>query len=428
VQDGPALEDADRAMLDGALGDAVALAMRVVVGTARASRAPRLISVESAHIDGCLYHGKAGLDFAERLVALGGRVAVPTTLNVGSLDLLHPGLVRADADLADAGRRLMDAYVALGCAPTWTCAPYQISHRPAAGTHVAWAESNAIAFVNSVLGARSDRYGDFLDIAAALTGRAPDAGLHRDEHRRARVVLDCSALPRELLGEDSAWAALGCLLGETAGTQVAALTGLPGDLGDGGTTEDRLKALGATAASAGGVALFHVVGVTPEAPDIGAVLADGGPERTVRVDAAALRAARDRLSTASAGRLDAVSLGTPHFSVSEFAALAALVSDGVPFAPEVDVYVSTSRAVLAESDRLGYVEPVRRAGARVLTDTCTYVTPVLRPGTEVVMTNSGKWAWYAPGNLGIDTVLGSLEECVLSARAGRVVRDESLWG
>jgi predicted aconitase len=279
-----------------------------------------------------------------------------------------------------------------------------------------------------VLGARSDRYGDFLDIAAALTGRVPDAGLHQDANRRARLVLDCSGLPRELLADDSAWAALGCLLGEQAGTQVAALTGLPGDLRDGGTTEDRLKALGATAASAGGVALFHVVGVTPEAPDLAAVLPEGGAERTVAVDAALLRAARDRLSTAPDGRLDAVSLGTPHFSVSEFAALAALLADGIPFAPEVDVYVSTSRAVLAASDRLGYVEPVRLAGGRVLTDTCTYVTPVLRPGTEVVMTNSGKWAWYAPANLGVDTVLGSLEECVLSARAGRVVRDQSLWG
>jgi predicted aconitase len=421
------LDDRDKAMLDGAHGEAVALAMRVVIGTARVSGATRLISVDSAHIDSCLYHGQAGLDFAERLAALGGRVAVRTTLNVGSLDLLHPGLVRADAELADSGRRLMDAYLALGCEATWTCAPYQISHRPAVGTHVAWAESNAIAFVNSVLGARSDRYGDFLDIAAALTGRVPDAGLHRDAARKARLVLDCSGLPRELLAEDAAWAALGSLLGDTAGTEVAALTGLPGDLADGGMTEDRLKALGATAASAGGVALFHVVGVTPEAPDLGSVLPQGGPDRTVTVDTAALRVARDRLSTASEGPIDAVSLGTPHFSVSEFAALTALVSGGPRFSTDVDVYVSTSRAVLAESERLGYVEPIVAAGARIVTDTCTYVTPVLRPGTAVVMTNSGKWAWYAPANLGIDSVLGSLGECVASAREGKVVRDELLW-
>jgi len=408
----------EQAMLDGGSGRAVALAMRLVVGVARAGGATRLLPAESAHVDGCIYHGRAALDLAERLVELGGRVAIRTTLNVGSLDLLHPGMVRADAELADGGRRLMDAYLALGCEQTWSCAPYQISHRPAQGTHVAWAESNAIAFVNSVLGARTDRYGDFLDIAAALTGRVPAAGLHLDSERRPVLLLDCSAVPAELWEHDAAWAALGAVLGEVAGTRVAALTGVPGSLDDGGTTEDRLKAVAATAASAGGVALFHVVGVTPEEVSV-----DGLPAH--RVGPADLRAARDRLTTSLDDRLDAVSLGTPHFSVSEFAALAREVDEEVRFA--VPVYVSTSRAVLAEATRLGHLAPIERAGARIVTDTCTYVTPVLDPAAHSVMTSSGKWAWYAPANLGVDVVLGSLAECVASARAGRVVRDESPW-
>ena len=420
-----ALTADEQSMLDGDRGPAVAMAMRLVTGVARANGAVRLLPIESVHVDGCLYHGRAGLDFAERLVELGGRVAVRTTLIVGSLDLLHPGLVRAGDGLASAGRRLMDAYVALGCESTWSCAPYQLSHRPATGTHVAWAESNAIAFVNSVLGARTDRYGDFLDIAAALTGRVPDAGLHQDHARRAELVLDCSDLPHPLLAEDTAWAALGALLGEVAGTRVAALVGLPGDLGDDGTTEDRLKALGATAASAGGVALFHVVGVTPEAPDLQSVADPGCPVHVVST--ADLRTARDRLSTATGDSLDAVSLGTPHFSVTEFAELARVIGSGPAFSDEVDVYVSTSRAVLAEATRLGHLAPVEAAGARIVTDTCTYVTPVLAPGTKTVMTNSGKWAWYAPANLGEDTVLGTLAECVASARAGKVVRDDRLW-
>jgi predicted aconitase len=412
-------------MLDGRHGAAVAMAMRLVTGVANANGAARLLEIESVHVDGCLYHGRAGLDFAERLVDLGGKVAVRTTLNVGSLDLLHPAVVRADRDLAVAGRRLMDAYVALGCEQTWSCAPYQLSHRPRVGSHVAWAESNAITFVNSVLGARTDRYGDFLDIAAALTGRVPEAGLHLDQARRAELVLDCSEVSRDLLGQDAAWAALGALLGDLAGTRVAALTGLPGDLGDDGTTEDRLKGLGATAASAGGVALFHVVGVTPEAPRLESVAPSDVPVQ--KVTGADLRGARDRLSTATGASLDAVSLGTPHFSVTEFAALAAELGTGPGFQDSVAVYVSTSRAVLAEATRLGYLDVVEAAGARVLTDTCTYVTPVLADGTRTVMTNSGKWAWYAPGNLGVQTVLGSLAECVASARAGKVVRDERLW-
>ena len=176
-------------MLSGAAGEALQMAMQLIVALARVNGARRLRPVSAAHIDGCLYHGPVGLDFAERLVAAGGRVAVPTTLNVSALDLLHPELIRLDDATRDRARRLMDAYVAMGCEPTWTCAPYQLPDRPRLGQHVAWAESNAIVFANSVLGARTGRYGDFIDICAALTGRVPDAGLHRTENRHARIVL-----------------------------------------------------------------------------------------------------------------------------------------------------------------------------------------------------------------------------------------------
>jgi predicted aconitase len=419
------------ALLAGDGGEAAALAMRIVAGVARAAGATEYLPIESAHIDGCLYHGRAGLDLAERFVELGGAVTVRTTLNVGSLDLMHPNQMRADKDLRENGFALMQAYRNLGCESTFTCAPYQISHRPAFGSHVAWAESNAIAFTNSVLGARTDRYGDFIDIAAAITGLVPRAGLHLDAARRPLLVLACDRVPKRLWQSDAAWAALGAVLGDIAGVRVAALTGLPGDLADGGWTEDRLKSVAATAASAGGVALFHVVGVTPEAPDLDTVLALGGggdvPER-VSVTTEMLRAARDRLTTARGDRLDAVSVGTPHFSLSEFAALAAELDGGAPFHPDVAVYVSTSRAVLAAARDAGYVDPILAAGGHVVTDTCTYVTPILAPTVRTVMTNSGKWAWYAPGNLGIDAALGTLAECIASARAGRVVRDDDVWG
>lgn len=418
---GPVLDDEQRGVLAGARGEAPALALRVVVALARAVAADRLIRIESAHIDSCLYHGRAGLDFAQRLVALDGRVTVPTTLNVGALDLLHPDLVRGDEELRTAGRALMDAYVALGASPTWTCAPYQVGHRPAFGTHVAWAESNAIVFANSVLGARTDRYGDFLDVCAALSGWAPYAGLHRDEQRRGQVVLDLSELPPAVLADDLAAPVLGHLAGVRAGTRVPVFVGLPTTTG-----EDALKAIGAAAASAGGVGLFHAVGVTPEAPTLAAALQGGSPEETAAVTLADLRSTRDALTTATAkDGLDAVSVGTPHCSLSEFAALAALVRDGDAF--RLPLYVSTSRGVLEEAERAGHVAVVRAAGGTVVVDTCTYVTPILRPGTRVVMTNSGKWAHYAPGNLGIDVVLGGLADCVASAREGRVARAHGTW-
>lgn len=420
------LQPVEQQMLDGDRGPGVAMAMRVVTGLARASAAERLVEIESVHVDSCLYHGRAGLDFAERLVELAARVAVPTTLNVGSVDLLHPGLVRTDTaherEVADGGRRLMDAYVALGATPTWTCAPYQQDARPAAGTHVAWAESNAITFANSVLGARTDRYGDFLDICAAIAGRAPYAGLHLDRNRRGEIVLDCSPLSTHALGSDVTYPLLGYIAGTLAQQRNPVLVGLPDDV-----SEDRLKALGAAAASSGGVALFHVVGVTPEAPTLEDALQGGDPLRTETITGDRLAAARETLSTAHDDRLDAVSVGTPHASLSEIGELAGLLSDSPAIHPDVSFYVSTGRSVLADATRLGLVDALERSGVRIVVDTCTYITSILDPQARVVMTNSGKWAHYAPGNLGVDVVLASLTECVDSARAGKVVRDDTLF-
>jgi predicted aconitase len=391
--------------------------MRLIVRLARITGAPRLVEITCAHVDSCLYHGQASLDFAHRLVDLGARVRVPTTLNVGSMDLLHPGLVRTDTsaerEIAMAGRSLMSAYVALGCAPTWTCAPYQLPHRPGVGEHVAWAESNAIVFANSVLGARTDRYGDFVDICAAVTGRAPYAGLHTPEARHGTAVFDCRRLGSRFLRSELAYPLLGHHIGSVVGSGIPVLVGIPADVG-----EDRLKAFGAAAASAGGVALFHAVGVTPEAPTGGL---DDLP--TYDVELETMRVTRSKLSTFSSGGLDAVSVGTPHASYAECVRLAELLADGpglrVPF------YLATGRATRARAEESGVLETLEAAGVTVVVDTCTYVTSILSPAWKNVMTNSGKWAHYAPGNINVDVVLGSLEECVASARAGRVVLDDS---
>jgi predicted aconitase len=152
--------------------------------------------------------------------------------------------------------------------------------------------------------------------------------------------------------------------------------------------------------------MFHAVGLTPEAPTLEAALGGEEPEETIRL-------ARDDL------RVAAVSLGTPHFSLAEFARLMPLV-EGAPFA--VDVYVNTGRDILAEIERCGWAERLRAAGVTLVVDTCTYVTAVMKDLSGVVMTNSGKWAYYAPANLGIDVAFGSLADCIASARAAQVVR------
>ena len=390
--------------------------MRIILALARAAGAPYLIPVTRAHVDGVLYHGQASLDFVEWLTSVDAHVAVPTTLNVAALDLLHPGLFRGDQVIASAGRRLADEYLRLGCRPTMTCAPYQTTDRPGLGEDVAWAESNAIVFVNSVLGARTARYGDFSDIAAAIAGCVPYAGLHRPDARLASLVVELDDSAIAMLDDESGFGALGLVVGEVADGRIPAIVGLPA-----ATSEDDLKALGAGAASSGSVALFHAVGITPAAPTLEVATISAGEPALVRVDAARLRRATDRLATVPDGPIDAVSLGTPHFSVREFGRFRALLA-ATPGRVAVECCISTSREVLAEIEALGWVDDLTAAGVVILTDTCTYVSQVLRAPGGVTMTNSAKWAFYAPANLGASVVYGSMRDCVASARAGRVVR------
>jgi predicted aconitase len=377
--------------------------------------------VTGAHVDSCLYHGEATIDFVDRLVDGGSQVRVPTTLNVGAVDLLHPELWRGDPRLAERGRRLMEQYRALGCRPTFTCAPYQLADaRPALGGQVAWGESNAIVFVNSVLGARTNRYGDFMDVAAAITGRVPDAGLHRPENRFATVVIRVADdVPASIRTDDSLDPVLGVIVGRLAGNRIPALVGLPPDL-----AEDRLKALGAAAASSGSVALLHVVGSTPEAPTLEEALGGRTPEAEHDVTMDELREVRRALGGEAGGPLAAVSLGTPHASAVELAAVADRLG-GRRVAPGIEMVVSTGRDLLAAAEASGVAGRLADAGVELLVDSCSYISPVLRQPSGPVMTNSGKWAYYAPANIGAAVVLGSLAECVESAVAGHVVRDGS---
>ncbi len=402
--------------LSGGRGLGVRRAMRIIMALARASGARRLIPVTRAHVDGVLYHGQASLDFVDWLTSADARVAVPTTLNVAALDLLHPGLFRGDEAAAAAGRRLVDGYLQLGCLPTMTCAPYQTEDRPGPGEDVAWAESNAIVFVNSVLGARTARYGDFSDVAGAIAGCVPYAGLHRPEARLAGLIVELDPSAFSSLTDESDFGALGLVVGELAAGRVPAILGLPPD-----TSEDALKALGAGAASSGSVAMFHAVGITPEAPDLAAAVGSDREPAHIHVNAGMLRRALLGLATAPDGPIDAVSLGTPHYSVREFGRLRAVLGD-TPGSVQVEFWVSTSRGVLAEIAALGWLEDIAAAGVTVLTDTCTYVSQILRNPGGITMTNSAKWAFYAPSNLHARVVYGSLRDCVASAKAGTVVR------
>lgn len=414
------LTDEERSWLNGACGPGVAMAMRILTRMGAILGADRLIAVSSAHIDGCLYHGPAGVQFAEALLDGRAQAIIPTTLNVGAIDLRRPDRMQAPAAEQALARRLMRAYEGLGCAPTWTCAPYQAGHRPARGQDIAWAESNAVVFANSVLGARTNRYGDFIDICAAVTGRAPHFGLHVAQNRRARVLVTTEGISANLKRMDAFFPVLGAWLGRAFPDAIAAIDGLPRD-----TTEDQLKALGAAAASTGSVALFHVIGVTPEAADREQAFQGRPPEHIIALTPQMTRAARDTLSSASGVRADVVALGSPHFSLPEFDAFEAALAGRKTRTP---VYICTGRHVADALEQTGRLAALETLGVEIVIDTCVVATPILK-GVEggVLMTNSGKFAHYGPANTGFESLFGTLRDCVETAVAGRVTRDETVW-
>jgi predicted aconitase len=402
----------ERSIAGGALGEGAAMAMRIVAETARLMGAGQLIPIESAHIDGALYHGDSGTLFAEKLVAGGAKVAVRSTLNVGAIDLTGCSRNRLPAHEHAMASRMVTAYRSLGCEQTWTCAPYQAGHRPRFGAQVAWGESNAVAFCNSVLGARTNRYGDFLDIACAIAGRAPDYGLHRTENRRATVVFDVSQLDPTFLYSDMAWPILGHLYGRLIGDAVGVVSGL-----NFRPWEDILKAFGAAAASAGAVGLFHVTGATPEASEEAIALHFRPAEERIMVTSDMVRDAQGRLSTADrADRIDAVAIGSPHLSLEEFDMLRRLLGGRRLVVP---IYACTGRHVVKVLERDGFRQELEALGVVIVADTCVVVTPILpeKPGA-ILMTNSGKFAHYAPANTGYAVLYGSMADCVESAVTG----------
>jgi predicted aconitase len=410
-----------RAMLAGARGPATKFAMQLVQRAARVMGATQLVPVTFAHIDACFYAGQAHVDFARFMLDGGASFAVPAWTNNGLVSLADETVRDAGTPVARGARELMLLYRQLGCKPVWTCAPYQLPGRPGLGEHIVVGESNAVSFYNAVVGARTNKYGDYLDVACAVTGYAPFAGLHTNEGRKATVLIDTSAIPDELKRQDIYFHLLGTVMGQRAGHAVAAIDRLAPDTG-----EDALKAISAAAAAAGGVEHWHGIGRTPEAPDFISAISDPDEYRVEIITVDDLAAARRQLTSASDGPVSMVALGTPHFSFTEFAALLPMLS-GRKVKNGVKLSISTSRHVRDLIAEKGWSAELEKAGADIMVDTCSYFSPAIRGCKGRVMTNAAKWAWYAPGQLGVEVCFGSLRECVETAVRGEVWRDPELW-
>jgi predicted aconitase len=415
------LTDRDRAMLDGGHGPAPQLAMSILVRMAGVYGATALMDITQAHIDSTIYLGDATLEFAEHLAFLGAKVAVPTSLNVSGVDECGWKDWAVAPEWAAKAARQMLAYERMGTVPTWTCAPYQTHMRPLFGQQIAWGESNAIAFANSVIGARTERYPDLLDICCAITGRVPAIGLHLTEHRAGQMRLRLVDVPRALQQDEQFFAVLGHHVGKLAEDRIPVIDGVVV-----APAEDHLKAFAAAAASSGRVALFHMVGVTPEAPTLDAAFQGRAIEQTIDITVADLRASRAELTTADGRELDMVILGSPHFSLAEFTQLAPLV-EGQRAHARVKFLITSSRLMKERAAETGVLAPITAFGAQITLDTCILASPMLPPAIKTLMTNSAKYAYYAPSLLNTRVTFGSLADCVRSAIEGRVVRDETVW-
>lgn len=415
------LTDKDREMLRGDHGGAMKIAMSILVRMAEVSNASELIDITGAHIDSTVYIGDAGLEFAERLANLGAKVSVSTTLNVSGLDEHHWQEWAVPSEWAKQAHRQMIAYQSMGTIPTWTCAPYQTETRPSFGQQIAWGESNAIVFANSVLGARTERYPDLFDICCAITGRAPNIGLHRTENRAGELLLDVKGILETVQLRDDFYPILGHLIGKISLERIPAIEGIciiPSD--------DQLKALGAAAATSGAVALFHMIGITPEAPTRKAAFQGNEPKESITITMDMLGESRRELTHTDDEKLDMVVLGSPHFSLAEFKQLARLVA-GKRKNKDIKFLVTSSRAMTQLAKQSGFLDPIEAFGAQLTVDTCILTTPMLPAEMKYLMTNSAKFAYYTPGLLNKKITFGSLMDCVDSAIEGRVVRDESAW-
>jgi len=401
------LTEHDRALLAGSYGKAAQVAMQIVLRMAQIQGATQLVDITQAHIDGCIYTGPASLRFAQQLVAWGAKVRVPTTLNSISVDQRRWRELGIDPALGVPASALGDAYMAMGAQLSFTCAPYLLDSAPKAGEQIVWAESNAVVYANSVLGARTLKYPDYLDICIALTGRAPLIGCHLEDQRKARLQIELPTLGNL---DDAFYPLLGYHIGALAGSRIPLILGLKQQHPD----LDNLKAFGAAFATTSAAPLFHIAGVTPEALDPAQVL--DGPLPVLKVSLEDLLLSWHELNSARDPQVDVVSLGNPHFSLSEFAHLARLCQ-GRKRHPDVVLAITCGRAVLEQARAAGHVGVLEAFGAVIVSDTCWCMLgePVIPPAARNLMTNSGKYAHYAPGLVGRKVHFASLAECVDAA-------------
>jgi predicted aconitase len=397
------LSTEEQALLAGEAGPGVQKAMEILVALGQIYGAADLVPVASVQVSGVSYKnlGDAGLQFLEEWAALGARARVPASLNPAGMDLMAWRELGFSEDFARKQEAVVSAYAALGIAPTCTCTPYLVGYGPGFGQHVAWAESSAVSYANSILGARTNREGGPSALAAAIAGRTARYGLHLDENRRPSILVEvCCPISSEAdLGS------LGYLVGRQVENRIPYFRFRDGDL-----RALEWKTLGAAMAASGAVALYHVEGVTPEAN--AGIAIPPGAQTLVVDDLAPGYAALDGPSEV----VDLVSLGCPHASLDELEAVAGYLAGR---RVKAALWITTARKTREAAAQVGWLEQIEAAGGRVVADTCMVVAPVADLGFRTLATNSAKMAFYTPSHSGLQVRFGPMEQCLEAALRGR---------
>ena len=385
------LSKKEEAMLEGSEGPAVAKMMQLLVSLGDVFGAGKLVPVESAHISGVSYKnlGEAGLGWLREQAELGAQVRIRATLNPAGMDMDKWVEMGVPAEFADGQKMVIDTFKRMGVEPTCTCTPYLIGHRPDRGAQVAWAESSAVCYVNSVIGARTNRESGPTTIASAVTGLAAFYGYRVNENRRPKVIVNLLHKPVSIMD----YSAVGYIIGKRLGTTVPYIR----DMGNPGT--ESLKALGAAAATSGGIGLWHGEGVTPEAEEMKPYL--DGLEK-ITIGHGDIIEAKDDLTKPLSD--PEIVLGCPHATLGELRDVAARVKGRNM---NGKLWVFTSRGVYGEAGE--YVKTIEDAGGRVYRDTCMVVAPVEEMGWKQVATNSFKAAHYMASH-GLETRISTISE------------------
>ena len=390
----------EQKMLDGEEGYAVQKSMEILTALGDIYGAKNLITVSSVQVAGVSYHnlGDAGLEFLNEL-AKDGRVKVLTTLNPAGMDLENWQQLGISPEFAEKQNLLIDAFERMGILVSCTCTPYLIGNLPLYGEHLAWSESSAVTFANSVIGAKTNREGGPSALAAAFVGKTPCYGLHLDENRIPDVHVQVNAEIAKL----SDWGALGYAIGKKAENKISYITGIKSvDL-------DELKSFCASVVTYGAKPLFYMKGVTP-----GTEL-QTQPKETVIIEQADIKNAYDNINDFVTD-IELVCVGCPHCSVNEISKVAELLK-GKKVAEGTEFWVATSRTVKQLADKRGYTQTIEASGAKFACDTCMAVAP-LKGRFKSLATTSAKGCFYSRQN-NMKTKMGSIEECVQAAVTGK---------